>query len=347
MIPWWWAPELPPVHGLQVWSRGELVEPNAEFTSWSVPEKRVSGIRSTLSAVVEPSPEWLDWLTLPALELVPLSGFRWGSEEHLEPLGVFPILGGTLSDPLEALTLSASDNWQTVIAADFLVPQMAYPGLIRDVAANLIFEAGVGGNRVHPETLDLVRWPLVTATSEAVTPMVAWTKSRHDTIMELVQSISAECFLDRLGRPVIRDRVAAGSAVLSGVAKVVQNVDWSDVVNFVSVVSTNDDVDFGPVVATIDSPFHPASVDKLGYRALRHSSSLITTVEQAQAAANDILAKRSAPATTWTVTCLPDPSIQPGMQVTVPTVEFGDVVGVVDEVTHSTDDVQTIKLVAA
>lgn len=340
---------------VEVWSESKLIATTDQFVDGQVSEKRVTGIRRSLSLSVEPTRQWLRWLRMPMLELAVWSGFSWGRSEELLPLGVFPVLAPGLSAPLTKVDVDADDWWQRVVSADFMIPQASYPGSIRDAIARLVSEVHIGGTRIHPVTKVEVGEPLITASSTAVMPNVVWgDKSRHETVVELCESIGAEAFIDRYGRPVVQDRANQPGRDLSDgpggtVRSVSTSVDWTPVRNTVYVEphsSTKDIITpFDPVMYAITEPAHPANVFHIGQRTVKLSSPLILDHDQAVKAAVAELAKRSAPALSWSVACDPDPSREPGDELTVTTRDLGSVRGVVEEVTHPLGDgAQTVKL---
>lgn len=342
-----------PTARVELWSRSQLVASSVPFSDGSVTETWATGPRATLTLTVDPSRQWLDWLALPALELLPYAGVSWGQTQEEIPLGVFPVLFPGVSAPLKTITLNCQDHWQYVTKAKFLYPIMSYPGKIRDVAARLVSELGIGAGRIHPVTQEPVAVPLVTASSTAPMTPVLWQDSRSGAVADLVESIGAEAFINRYGQPEIRDRVSQpGTDLVDGmggtVASVDPSVDWSKVVNSISATSTNNGVVFDPAIASITDPLHPASVDNIGPSFDVYSSPLILDRTQALLAAQAQLAKRSAPARAWSVQCVPDPRRMPGDEFTLTTAVHGANQVVVQEVTHPLGDgLQSVKLGAA
>lgn len=340
---------------VELWSNGDLVAGDVPFIDGSVTEKWVTGICGTMSLTVPPTPQWQRWLALDAVELLPYAGVKFGpTTEYVVPLGVFPVLFPGIELPSKGITLNAEDYWQYVASATFLYPIMSYPGTIRDVAARLITDLSIGGKRTHPITKESVNRPNLLATNVTSTvTSVRWERSRHDTIAELVQSIGADAYYNRWGQPELRDHKSLPGADLSDgpagtLISVQSSVNWSDVINSIAVTSSKNDVTFEPVIETIMDTSHPAHASKIGPRFDAYSSAQIADVAQAREVAKTELAKRSAPARAWTVTCVPDPLRLPGDEMTLTTREHGPVRVVVQEVTHPLGKgAQQIKLGAA
>jgi hypothetical protein len=343
------------VSRVDLWSNGDLVATDVPFIDGSVTEKWVTGIRGTMSLNVPPTPQWRAWLMLDAIELTPYTGIRFGPDtEYLVPLGVFPVLFPGIELPSKAITLQMEDNYQFVVSATFLYAMMSYPGTIRDVAARLITDLGIGGKRVHPITKNSINLPNLLATNVTSTvTSVRWEKSRHDTIAALVQSIGADAYFNRWGQPELRDHKSLPGIDLSDGAagtlvSVGSSVSWTDVINSIAVTSSKNDVTFDAVIETITDTNHPAHASKIGPRFDAVSSSQVADVAQARAMAKTELAKRSAPARAWTVSCVPDPTRMPGDEMTLTTRDHGPVRVVVQEVTHPLGKgVQQLKLGAA
>lgn len=324
---------------VEIWAGGVVVDSTDDIIDGSVVEKNVTGIRSNLTLSVEPSRQWLDWLALPGVSLRPFSGMQWGTGDTGSaecPLGVFPVDPPTLTLPADAIQVQVNDLWQRVVQADFLYARFSPRGDIRSAAAGLIDEVGVGTT-------------IVTASRGDGLPPLLWDKSRHETIAGLVDSIGAEAFWDRLGRPVLQDvTTQVGADLVDGengtVVTVSSSADWSQVVNQIAVTSSNNDVVFPPAVVSITDPDHPAHEWRIGARTLKVSSPLLLTRDQAFAMGWSLLQKKSAPALSWSVSCVPDPSRQPGDVINV-TTGLGAVRAVVQEVHHPLGDgPQTIVL---
>jgi hypothetical protein len=329
---------------VEVFSRGEQVSASAEILGGSVTEKWVSGLRSTLALSVDPSPEWLGWFKLPGLEVRPHSGMGWGSTEHLEPLGVFPVLQPELSLPRDAVTVQADDQWQGVTLGDFGFPVPTIPGRIRDVIGVLV------GAAQAP-------WaPPITITATSTAALAAgglWDKSRSETVLTLTDSIGAEVFYARDGGLVIQDRATRVGTDLvdgdDGTVLTVKRIPGPDIYNVIAVSGSNNDAVFEPVVVGITDPYHPAHRSNLGYaRVMKFSSPLLMNRDQAMQAGLTLLGKHSAAASSWAVTCIPDATRQAGDLLTLTTQEFGSVLCTVQEVTHPLGEgPQTLVLGAA
>ena len=115
-----------------------------------------------------------------------------------------------------------------------------------------------------------------------------------------MESIGAEAFYDRDGRPRVQDRVATpGAPLVDGqdgtVVSIASTEDWSQVYNVVSVTSSNNDTPFNAAVVAITDINHPAHQANIGPRVLKYSSPLLSTQEQGFQAGATLLAKKSAP----------------------------------------------------
>lgn len=332
---------------MEVYSRGQLVSGDAEVLGGEVVEKWVTGLRSTLSLSVDPSPEWLGWFKLPGLEVKPFSGLGWGSTEALLPLGVFPVLPPQLSLPKSAISVQADDRWQGVDPLGdfgFTVPTTPYEGQIRYSIGVLV------GEVAQPWALP----PNITASSDALVVPGLWDKSRAQVIIALADSIGAEVFYDRDGFLVVRDRDAAAGVALSDgddgtVLSVTTTQDFSSVYNAVAVSGSNNDAPFPPVVVAITDRNHPAHRSNMGFeRVLKYSSPLLSNQFQAIQAGQTLLEKHAAAALSWTVTCIPDARIKAGDVFPLTTQEWGTVMVSVQEVRHPLGEgVQTLTLGAA
>jgi hypothetical protein len=194
-------------------------------------------------------------------------------------------------------------------------------------------EAGLGEVSIQvPEGVD------------TVSPALMWDKTRHDLIVGYLDPIGCESFVDRTGQAIIQDRVTdPGLPLRDGdnatVVDVTSTKDWSAVINVVSAASTNTNVVLDPVIVSISDPEHPAHWSKFGAtpeagaRVLRYTSQLIENYGDAFNAATAQLAKLSAPALSWTVTCIDDPTRMPGDLVTV-TTDLGAIQATVEQVAH-------------
>jgi hypothetical protein len=329
---------------VEVYSRGQLVSGDAEILGGEVTEKWVTGLRSTLSLTVDPSPEWLGWFKLPGLEVRPYSGIGWGSTETLLPLGVFPVLPPQLSLPRSAVSVQADDRWQGVDPLGdfgFTVPTTPYEGRIRDAIGTLVNE--VAQDWAPPAS--------ITATSPAMLVPGLFDKSRGQVILALADSIGAEVFYDRDGLLVVQDRDAAPGVALSDgdngtILTVTTTQDFSGVYNAVAVSGSNNDAQFPPVVVAITDRNHPAHRSNIGFqRVLKYSSPLLSNQAQAIDAGQTLLEKHAAAAMSWTVTCIPDARIKAGDVFPLTTVEWGTVMVTVQEVHHPLGEgVQTLTL---
>lgn len=317
---------------VEVWSRGELVNGDAPILGGEVTEKWVSGIRWSLSLQVEPTAEWLSWFRLPWLEIRVYSGLSWGEDEFLVPMGRYPVLPPSVLLPSQAVTISADDHWSSVVTATFVFPYGFGPGTslggeIRNVAGFLIEQVQSAERHFAPV--------IITASSTAPVTSGVW-DDRSKAILDLVESIGAEAFYDRAGRPRVQDRVATvGAPLVDGVDGTVVSIasteDWSQVYNVVSVTSSNNDTPFYPAVVAITDTSHPAHQANIGPRVLKYSSPLLSTQAQGFQAGATLLSKKSAPALSWQVTAIPDARRAAGDLCSVST-DLGDFMATLQEV---------------
>jgi hypothetical protein len=324
---------------VEVWSQGSLVESAAPIIDGTITERWVTGPRASLSLSVEPSPEWLEWLVLPDLELRPFAGISWGRSRFECPLGVFPTMPPARSLPASTVSVSADDRWQVVTQNDLEFFVQGPSGSNIELAARLMSEAGLGEVSVS-------------VSRRVLSPALMWDKSRDELIKGYLEPTGAEAFVDRTGVAVIRDRTAVeGRDLTDGEDGTVVNItstqDWSKVVNVVAAASSKNDVVVVPQSMSITNWGHPAHESKIGRRVLRYTSPLISSEDEARVAAQGQLDKLSAPALSWSVSCVPDPTRMPGDLITV-TTGLGAVQATVQEVTHPLGGAaQSVKLGAA
>lgn len=336
------------VSRVEVWSgrtkeadiRGEGGRIGGGIIDGAVTEKWASGTRSTLQLTVEPSDLWLRLCRLPALQIRVWSGYSWGTSEHLIELGRFRALPPAVSAPRGPIQITAEDFWPA--RATFLEPTPSAQGEIKHVVAALM-------QAYIPRSAGLPA-PVVTATSISRTPQVLWDGDISRIIFDALDSIGAEAFIDRDGTPRVQDRVPAIGAPLTGksVSSVTTTEDWSKVYNQILVKSSNNDVQFDPVIAVISDPSHPAHPENgLGPVGFTYASPYFTSRDQAVLAAPKLLQRAAQPALSWRVTALADPSRRAGDQVPLIT-DLGEVTGVVDEINHNIDgSPMTLTLAAA
>lgn len=314
---------------VELWSRGEYVA-DLPVLGGSVSEKRVTGVRASVSLLLDPSPQVYRWLKLPAVEVRPYSGLSWGTSEFLCPLGRFPLLPPKLDLPLPSggLQVDSDDAWRFMVQYKLPWAWVSYPGTVVHAAIRLVQDIGL------PD-------PIVTATSTMELPTQVWDKdkSAHDIMDSLMSAIGGEAFFNRDGRMVIQDRVnTPGAPLVDGdggtVGAVSTTEDWSEVYNEVWVGTSNNDTFFFPEFDMIRDPLHPAYKDNgLGRKSFTFYSPLFTEAAQAAAAAPALLARKSEAALGWNVTAVQDVSRMPG-DVGLVSTELGQVTAVVSEAKH-------------
>lgn len=318
------------VSRVELWSHGQLLTDDLPILGGSVSEKRVTGVRASVSLLVDPSPQVYQWMQLPALEVRPYSGLSWGTSEFLCPLGRFPLLPPKLDLPLPqgGLQVDSDDAWRFMVQYKLPWAWVSYEGSVVNAAIRLV------------QDIDLPD-PIVTATSVMELPSVIWDKDKtaHDIMVSLMDAIGGEAFFNRDGRMVIQDRVnVPGAALTDGptgtVGAVGTTQDWSEVYNEVWVSSSNNDVHFFPEFAMITDPTHPAYKDNgLGRKSFTYSSPFFMDKESAAAAAPALLARKSEAALGWSVTAVQDVSRMVG-DVGLVSTDLGQVTAVVSEAKH-------------
>lgn len=336
---------------VDIYSRFGYVDSTTDIVDGTVTEKRTSGIRSTLDLTIDPSPQWLDWLALPNLELRPFSGMSWATDEHVCPLGVFPVDPPELSVPVSQVSINAQDRWSLIVQDKFAYAQSSYA---------YVWQADQARVSTIPISRAVVAMINQTnlgtdvdnrATSLATLPDTMLGESRDETIRNYVESIGAEVFVNRLGQPVIQDRTTQpGRNLTDGdhgtIISAKSKVDLSGVYNRIGVSTTNRDVVFAPVFVQINDRNHPADESRIGKRTFPYSSASLTSSQQAYDAGMAMLQQKSTRALSWTITCVPDPSRMPGDVVTV-TCDLGEITGVVNEVRHPLGDGEQVVVVGA
>ena len=311
---------------VDVLSRGETVAENVPVLDGSVTETWSLGLRSTLDLSVPPTAEWLDWVTLPKLELKVWSGLSWGWSEYLVPLGVFMVDPPSRSLPVGEISLHGRDRWQRIAQNDLLYKWPGPGGWATAVAARLMSEGWLGDVNVDVER-DTLADPKM------------WEGKRHTLIADYLEPIGADAFVDREGRACIRTRkTQPGRGLAHGengtLVKVSTTVSLDGVYNAVGAASSKSDVMIiDPAFVSITDPAHPAHQDKIGRRQTLVTSDLITDYGSAFNYAVTQLAKLSAPALGWSVECVPDPTRMPGDLIPV-TCQLGSVTAAVQSVTH-------------
>jgi hypothetical protein len=205
----------------------------------------------------------------------------------------------------------------------------------------------------------LVPTPSILATSNAVTPGGLWfTKTRHDAVVQLAQSIGAEVAFSRTGVLTIADAQVLGAPTgnLVGLAEgFKRSPNWDAVYNVVAASSTMSGVTFDAARVGITWGDHPAAPQNLGstdfpvWRVYTMSSPLLADYGQALDAATTTLARVSALSETYSFSGIPDPRIDAGDSVIIPTVTGGWKVAQVASVTHplTPDGKQVITTIAA
>lgn len=331
-VPARWNPARPgrSVGRVEVWSGAEQVASvdTSDVLSCKVTEKYATGVRWSLSMTVEPTAQWLRWAQLPGLEIRPYAGFSWGRSEFLCPMGRYPTLPPAVSLPASSIQFTANDRWSWVQNNTFANPRPSYSSYtVRDAVALLLAESAAS-----------TVYPVVTASREDMMPDILWDRGAHDAILQAVESIGAEAFIDRDGVPIVRDvTTVTGAPLVDGddgtVVSISSTVDWSNVRNAIEVTSSNDQVKFDPVRLMIEDRNHPAVRYVIGVKSFGYSSPLFMTREQAIHAAPVLLDKKASPARSWSVSCLADPSRSAGDTVPVST-DLGDFTAVIQEASH-------------
>jgi hypothetical protein len=250
---------------------------------------------------------------MPSLELRPFRGIRFSPARTWEmPLGRYTLLSPEISLPKSGnpISINVNDQWQRVVDAKFRGPASFSPGRATDAMGVMVEQSGLP-------------YPDITATSGVTAAALPTDKQRDETLIAAAKATGTEVFLDRLGQPVIRDLAVLGdptSELLVGadVSQVKVTPDWSKVYNVVIVRCSATDTVLPQQEATISWPDHPAHPYRLGsrkrpdYRVYLFSSPLFTDTDQMLAAAQSILTRVSAAATTQSYVAVPDASREAG-----------------------------------
>lgn len=326
---------------VELWSLGERLTDNAPFQTCTVKEQRVTGLRMKLDLTVEPSRQWERWLQRPRLEAQVYKGIRAGGHSEEFAWGLFLLDPPKRSLPVASYQFSADDRWSWVINDDFPTDKGAYSWEMREAAAWLIWEVGPG----YPN--HYLFFPSVTATSTVHQPDGLWTKSRSETIAEMMAAIGADAYYDRIGNALIEDHVPepTGSILRDGeggtVVTAVDEPDFASLGNVYFVTSSAQDIWFEPVQVQVTNPVHPAHPNLIGRRVKKFASPLLFTPDQARLAGETLLAKSSQLARRYTVTCVPDPRREVGDAITVQT-DLGTDICVVEEISFPSEGPMTI-----
>lgn len=325
------------VSWVEVW-RGPEQLGVGDFKDGSVTDTWVtSGPRRTLSVIVAPTREWLEWLRI-GVELRPFRGRRYPSGDVVCPLGQFPVRKFTRPRRATQIQVQAQDRWQWVTADTFGAPVMAYGGTAVRVAAQLIAEVDPYG---WGESLEL------TASSGVWTPAGTWSGTRDQAIGDLLEAAAAEAFVDRLGVPVVRDRPTVGDPVVAirgseggTLINLDEDIDWEKVANAVVVSSSQTGATLEPVTVAITDPDDPAHRTNIsggatsgGWQTIKLQSPAFTSRDEMLVAGLAALAKNAGPARTWSVQMPPDVSLDASDTVLLETRD-GDVLTQIQSISH-------------
>ena len=161
---------------VELWSNGTQVTAAAPITDGTVTDQLGTenlgiGVRRSLTLTVPPTPQWLNWLTLPGLQVRPFRGLVVGDTTVECPLGWFPIRVPEQARPVTAIDFKVDDYYSRVNDANLTWPVQAPGGaLVRD---NIAWIAWLNQD---PHNVA----PSILATSTAVTGDGLWfTKTRH------------------------------------------------------------------------------------------------------------------------------------------------------------------------
>lgn len=325
---------------LEVWSQGVPVD-EASFEDFTVTDTWVTaGVRRSLSLTVEPTRAWLKYLDLPALDVRPYRGIQFSrSSSVLCPLGVFPVLAPGQGLPVSKISINADDLYQRVVRASFAVPLQTADGSLGETLVGLLNGAGLEAH-------------VLTGAAGARVPAVLFDKgngSRAKAIGDYAKSAGVEVWVDRLGLATVAD--GAGLTVpatdLFGTTRsFTTKADASKVFNQVAVSSSAQGVSFDPQRAYITDPDHPASPQRVfGYTVLDYASPLILTPDDALFAAQQILAKVSGEARTYTYACVCDARRDAGDSILGQAMK-GTQISQIASVTHPSKGDQTVSTVS-
>lgn len=272
--------------------------------------------RSVDLTIVDPAlvPTAADSVLTPhGTELHVSKGFRFpDNTTALIPVGIFRIdkpstpLGGVIS-------VSAVDRSRLVAEDKFIFAAQSVPGAT--VVAEII--------RLIRQTIPGATVADLTGSTTACRP-VAWEQdsSRWAAVTELALAINAEVYADTTGGFVVRPvpQITASAVwtvdIGSNGVLIAGTEEWDRERVYNAVTARSEPADgSNPVQATVydlsaTSPTYWNG--PFGHRPRLYSSPLLTTVASCTAAATTILRRSIAPARTVTVSCVPNPALEPG-----------------------------------
>lgn len=224
------------------------------------------------------------------------------------PQGVFVV---TDADEVQenVVEISCSDRWHWVQNARFLQP-ITTSGLHTDAIVELLRDA-------DPRILTSLRTPRTSRHNSKV-----WERDRDKAIVELAAAASLEVFFDQTGRAVIQEPkqltaapdwlIAAGDG--GALIESSRGRDQGNSYNAVAVAGeTTEGVPPVRAQAFVTNPQSPLLYGgAFGKRPRFYTSSMITTQQQAQQAADTMLAKVSGISKTLDLSTFPHPGLDAG-----------------------------------
>ena len=299
---------------VQVWSSANKPVGSLPFTDGSVTDEWVSGAGRSMSLTVIPTSS-TRLMVQPGNELRPFAGIRYGSgSPERVPLGRFPIVERTFGIRPDPVSLNFVDRWQWVERIDFPVPTATSVGMsIQEQVARFIANSG------YWRLADVQQ--LASSAAKVSVSQVFDTSEggRKQACFDLLDTIGAEVFIDRLGVPVIRDRQAPGAVSATYIEgdgnrlkDLTESISWAQVFNSVRISSSLTDPAFAldAVVASITDPTNPAYPRNGGqYRTKQIDSAQFSSTAQMRAAAQKMLSRISRWARQLEITAVdPDPA---------------------------------------
>ncbi|MDX2575899.1 DUF5047 domain-containing protein [Streptomyces scabiei] len=301
---------------------GELTVPNLPITDGSVTVDRGSKVRRSLSLTVG-DVAYLPWdatdpLAVYGQELRVQRGIRFpdGSEE-LVPLGQFRINEPSGDVHTGPVTLTGQSAESAVIDDIFMVPTSTrgYGSCVQAIEFLI--------RQTLPDA------PIVNLTSDSrnpVCPVATWDVGgdRWDAVVQVATAMRAQIFVDAIGRfvlmdlpdpltsPVVWDIAEGEGGTLVSASR---QMSRTGVCNAVVVSAENSSSTAAPVsaVAYDDDPSSPTRWGgPFGRAPKSYTSPFVTTLGDAQAIANYMIADLTAPNIQTSIATIPNPALESG-----------------------------------
>ena len=242
-------------------------------------------------------------------EIMLYRGIDFGPTEELVPLGVFRIDTLNVQEPSGAISVQGSDRSVMVQDDRFIAPEKAISTTVKGEIERLVAEsAGTVDVVDNMPGVDRTMW------AEAV-----WEKERWDAVESLADSLNASVFFDQIGRleisPVPKDGDAPVKDVTAGNIVISKTTALSRLQTYNAVVVTGDQAGEEDIrsIAYDNDPSSPTFWDgPFGHRPKFFTSTFITTQQDADDTAAEMLARETALPRKVTFTMIPDPSLEAG-----------------------------------